>query len=86
LQSCPTGRDRTITRIRKYTLAGFFRRRIRLLEPFTRERCNTMVDAMLATDIPAEFVASLGHLLPDQSLEFFPNFTFRRAQELWLKC
>ncbi len=74
------------TRICKYTLAGFPRRRMRLLEPFIRERCNIMVDAMLTTGSPAEFLASLGHLLPDQSLEFFPNFSFRGPQELWLKC
>ena len=56
------------TRVRKYTLAGFSRRRMRLLEPFIRERCNTMVDAMLATGRPAKCVASLGHLLPTRSL------------------
>ena len=72
------------TRIRKYTLARFSGRRMRLLEPFIRKRCNNMVVAMLATGSPAE-LASLGHLLPDQSLKFFPNFTFRGPQELWLK-
>jgi hypothetical protein len=40
---------------------------------------------MLTTGTPAEFVTPLGHLLPDQSLKFFPNFTFRGPQELWLK-
>ena len=58
---------------------------MRLLELFICERCNTMADAMLTTGSPAEFVASLGHLLPDQSLKFFPNFTCRGPQELWLK-
>ncbi len=62
------------TRIRKYTLAGFSGRRMRMLEPFIRERCNTMVDAMLAAGSPAEFVGSLGHPLPGETIFRFIGF------------
>ena len=52
------------TRIRKYTLAGFSGRRMRSLEPFIRQRFETMVDTMLTAGSPAEFVAAIGHPLP----------------------
>lgn len=62
------------TRIRKYTLAGFSGRRMRLLEPFIRQRCESMVDAMLAGDPVAEFVSALGHPLPGETIFRFIGF------------
>ncbi len=56
------------TRIRKHALAGFSGRRMRLLEPYVRKRCEIMVDAMLAGEKPAEFVAAVGHPLPGETI------------------
>jgi cytochrome P450 len=61
-------------RIRKYTLAGFSGRRMRILEPFIRRRCESMVDAMLASGSPAEFVGALGHPLPGETIFHFISF------------
>ena len=52
------------TRTRKHTLAGFSGRRMRLLAPYIRRRCEVLVDVMLAGDVPAEFIAALGFPLP----------------------
>ena len=62
------------TRIRKYTLAGFSGRRMRLLEPFIRRRCDTLVDAMVAGGSPAEFVAAVAHPLPGETIFRFLGF------------
>jgi cytochrome P450 len=62
------------TRIRKYTLAGFSGRRMRILEPFIRQRCESMVDAMLGGGAPAEFVGALGHPLPGETIFRFIGF------------
>jgi cytochrome P450 len=56
------------TRVRKYTQAGFSGRRMRILEPYIRERCETLVDAMLATGSPAEFVSNVGYPLPGETI------------------
>ena len=37
------------TRIHKHTLAGFSGRRMRVLEPYIRQRCETLVGAMLGS-------------------------------------
>ncbi|MEL0020875.1 MAG: hypothetical protein VW709_13460, partial [Rickettsiales bacterium] len=62
------------TRIRKYTLAGFSGRRMGLLEPFIRRRCETLVDAMVAGGSPAEFVAAVAHPLPGETIFRFIGF------------
>ena len=56
------------TRIRKYTLAGFSARRMRVLKPLIRQRCESMVDAMLTHGSPSEFVGALGHPLPGETI------------------
>lgn len=62
------------TRIRKHTQACFSSRRMRLLEPVIRERCEALVDAMLAGEPPAEFVAAVGHPLPGETIFRFIGF------------
>jgi cytochrome P450 len=54
------------TRIRKYTREGFSGRRMRALEPYIRRRSDELIDAMLDTAGPAEFVSAFGHPLPGQ--------------------
>ena len=56
------------TRTRKHTLAGFSGRRMRLLAPYIRRRCEVLVDVMLAGDVPAEFIAALGFPLPGETI------------------
>ena len=56
------------TRIRKHTQAGFSGRRIRVLEPFVRRRCEVLVQAMLDGGPPAEFVSAVGHPLPGETI------------------
>ena len=56
------------TRIRKYTQAGFSGRRIRALTPYVRERCDALVDDMLESGAPCEFVSTIGHPLPGETI------------------
>ncbi len=56
------------TRIRKYTLAGFSARRMSLLQPYVRQRSELLIDQMLTTSNPAEFVTAIGHPLPGETI------------------
>lgn len=56
------------SRIRKHAQAGFSGRRMRLLEPVIRTRCEALVDAMLAGGAPAEFSGAVGHALPGETI------------------
>ena len=72
------------TRIRKYTQAGFSGRRIRALTPYVRERCEALVDGMLKNSAPCEFVSTIGHPLPGETifrLLGFPREDDPRLQE-----
>ncbi|MFT5174148.1 MAG: cytochrome P450, partial [Gammaproteobacteria bacterium] len=56
------------TRIRKYTREGFSSRRMKILEPYIRQRSHELIDTMLQTGSPVEFVNSFGHPLPGQTI------------------
>ena len=56
------------TRIRKHTQAGFLGRRMPILEPYIRRRCETLVSAMLETGAPAEFVSHVGYPMPGETI------------------
>ncbi len=71
------------TRIRKHTQAGFSARRMKILEPYLRRRCEEMVDAMLASGAPAEFVQAIGHPLPGEMI--FRLIGFPQADDARLK-
>ena len=71
------------TRIRRYTQAGFSARRMKLLEPYLRERAEAMVSDMLAKGAPAEFVAAVGHPLPGEMI--FRLIGFPREDDVKLK-
>jgi cytochrome P450 len=62
------------TRIRRYTRDGFNARRMKLLEPYIRETCETLIDNMLENGGPAEFVSALAHPLPGQVIFRFIGF------------
>ena len=56
------------TRIRKYTQDGFSGRRMKILEPYIRRRSNELIDAMVASGGPVDFVSAFGHPLPGQTI------------------
>ena len=71
------------TRIRKHAHAGFSSRRMGLLEPFIRRRCETLVDAMLARGAPAEFLGAVGFPLPGETI--FRLLGFSQSDDARLK-
>lgn len=71
------------TRIRKHAQAGFSSRRMNILEPFIRRRCETLVGAMLARGAPAEFLGALGFPLPGETI--FRLLGFPQADDARLK-
>ena len=56
------------TRIRKHTQAGFSPRRMQVLEPIIRERASDLINAMLASNAPAEWVSAVGNPLPAETI------------------
>lgn len=62
------------TRIKKYTSAAFSGRRMKTLEPYIKQRSQELIDAMLKSGGPAEFVSSFGHPLPGQIIFRFIGF------------
>jgi cytochrome P450 len=62
------------TRIRRYTREGFDARRVSMLEPFIRRYSQKLIDRMLATGPPADFIEALAHPLPGQVIFRFIGF------------
>jgi len=62
------------TRIRKYTREGFSARRMKILEPYIRRRSHELIDAMMETGGPIDFVNAFGHPLPGQIIFRFIGF------------
>ena len=62
------------TRIRKFTRDGFNARRMKILEPYIRERATTLLDNMLSNGSPAEFVSAFAHPLPGKVIFRFIGF------------
>jgi len=56
------------TRIRKYTQAGLSPKRMQILEPIVRQRAEVLIDQMLATGSPAEWVSAVGNPLPAETI------------------
>lgn len=61
-------------RIRKYTRAGFSRRRLKTLEPYMRRRSHELIDDMLAVGSPAEFIDALAFPMPGETVFRFIGF------------
>ena len=55
-------------RIRVHTRKGFSNRRLKAISPYIRRRCHELLDQMLATAAPAEFVKSLAFPLPGETV------------------
>ena len=60
--------DPVHSRVRKHAMAGFSGRRMRLLEPVIRNRCEALVDEFLAGGPPGEFTHVVGHRLPGETI------------------
>jgi cytochrome P450 len=69
-------------RIRNYTKLLFSNRRVQTLEPYIRRRAHELVDAMLDTGPPADFVASLAYPLPGEVIFRFIGFPEHDDQQL----
>lgn len=61
-------------RIRKYTRAGFSRRRLKTLEPFMRRRSHELLDDILAAGSPTEFVEAFAFPMPGETVFRFIGF------------
>lgn len=61
-------------RIRVHTRKGFSNRRLQTIAPYIRRRCHELIDQMLATDAPAEFVKALAFPLPGETVFRFIGF------------
>jgi len=56
------------TRIRKHTQAGLSPKRMQVLEPVIRQPAEVLIDQMLATGSPAEWVGAVGNPLPAETI------------------
>ncbi len=70
------------TRIRKYTREGFSPRRLKILEPYIRDKSNDLIDRMLAAGSPAEFVSAFAHPLPGHIIFRFIGFPLGDDEQL----
>lgn len=61
-------------RIRVYTRKGFGNRRLKTLEDYMRRRADELIDDMLATGSPAEYVTSIAFPLPAEIVFRFIGF------------
>ena len=62
-------------RIRRHVQTCFSGRRMRLLAPVIRRRCEMLVDAMLTAGPPGEFSAAVGHALPGETIYRLVGFS-----------
>jgi cytochrome P450 len=62
------------TRIRRHAREGFSGRRMKVLEPYIRERTGQLIEQMLHIGPPAEFVSAFAHPLPGQIIFRFIGF------------
>ncbi len=82
LQVLSNGTPPVHTRVRKHAHAGFSGRRMKILEPYVRRRCETLVDAMIVAGAPANFVRSVGFPLPGETIFRFIGFPEEDDQQL----
>jgi cytochrome P450 len=61
-------------RIRTYTRQGFSNRRIKSLEPYIRRRGHELIETMIATGPPAEFIEAFAFPLPGETVFRFIGF------------
>ena len=61
-------------RIRVYTRTGFSNRRLATLEEYMRSRATTLLDGMVASGSPADYVAALAFPLPAEIVFRFLGF------------
>lgn len=61
-------------KIRAHTRQGFSNKRLKTLEPYIRRRSHELIDAMLATGSPAEFIEAFAFPLPGETVFRFIGF------------
>lgn len=73
-------------RLRVHTRQGFSNKRIKTLEPYIRRRSNELIDQMLASGSPAEFVDAFGFPLPGETVFRFIGFPEADDEQLKQWC
>jgi len=73
-------------RIRVYTQAGFSNRRLNQLEPYVRRRSHELVDDMLASGSPTEFIEAFAYPLPGETVFRFLGFPEADDERLKAWC
>ena len=73
-------------RIRQYTKKGFSNRRSATLEPYIRRRAHELLDEMLDSGSPAEFVGALAYPLPGEVIFRFMGFPEADDEQLKAWC
>ena len=73
-------------RIRVHTRQGFSNRRLKTIEPFISARTETLIDEMLASGSPAEFVKALAYPLPGETVFRFIGFPAKDDEHLKQWC
>ena len=73
-------------KIRRYTRDGFSNRRLRILEPYIRQRSHQLIDAMIKNGSPAEFIEAFAFPLPGETVFRFIGFPESDDEELKQWC
>ncbi|NNE94579.1 MAG: cytochrome P450 [Acidimicrobiales bacterium] len=73
-------------RIRQYTKRGFSNRRMKVLEPYIRQRSHELIDAMIAAGSPADFAAGFAAPLPGDTVFRFIGFPEKDDDQLRAWC
>lgn len=73
-------------RIRVHTRQGFSHRRLKTIEPFISTRTETLIDEMLESGSPAEFVQALAYPLPGETVFRFIGFPAQDDEHLKQWC
>jgi cytochrome P450 len=73
-------------RIRQYTKKGFSNRRMKLLEPYIRQRSHDLIDELVASGSPADFAQMFAVPLPGDTVFRFIGFPERDDDQLRAWC
>ena len=74
------------SRIRQYTKKGFSNRRMKVLEPYIRQRSHELIDAMVARGNSADFVEAFATPLPGDTIFRFIGFPESDDDQLRAWC
>ncbi|MFW2382969.1 MAG: cytochrome P450 [Acidimicrobiales bacterium] len=73
-------------RIRQYTKKGFSNRRMKVLEPYIRQRSHELIDELIASGSPADFAQAFAVPLPGDTVFRFIGFPEEHDDQLRAWC